>query len=90
MIATPTTNIRTVVTTHPQAGLRRYAKATPDCPPPVAISDGTVIWTAPSGTTYTTHPGSRLFFPSWDVTTADIAAAIQAERQLNQHDTPPF
>jgi hypothetical protein len=83
------------------------------------LPDGTVIWTAPSGKTYTTQPGSRLFFPTWDVTTAalppppappsldsqhrglmmprrgrpraaDIAAAIQAERELNQRDTPPF
>jgi hypothetical protein len=81
--------------------------------------DGTVIWTAPSGTTYTTQPGSRLFFPTWDVTTAalpppqplpphdaayrglmmprrkrpraaDIAAAIKAERSLNDCDAPPF
>ena len=32
----------------------------------------TVIWTAPSGATFTTHPGSRLFFPTWDVTTAEL------------------
>lgn len=31
-----------------------------------------MIWTAPSGKTYTTHPGSRLLFPDWDVTTADL------------------
>jgi hypothetical protein len=83
------------------------------------LPDGTVIWTAPSGKTYTTRPGSRLFHPDWDVTTAelplpetqpppdagnrglmmprrkrtraaDIAAAIQAERDLNQRDTAPF
>jgi len=82
------------------------------------LPDGTVIWTAPSGKTYTTQPGSRLFFPTWDVTTAelspisqpppdaehrgvmmprrkrtraaDLAAAIQAERDLNKRDTPPF
>ncbi|AFM15959.1 protein of unknown function DUF222 [Mycolicibacterium chubuense NBB4] len=35
-------------------------------------SDATVIWTAPDGCTYTTRPGSRLFFPAWDVTTADL------------------
>ena len=34
--------------------------------------DGTVIWTSPSGRTYTTKPGSRLFFPMWDTTTADL------------------
>ena len=31
-----------------------------------------MIWTAPSGETYTTQPGSRLFFPTWDVATADL------------------
>ncbi len=25
--------------------------------------DGTIIWTAPTGHTYTTHPGSRLLYP---------------------------
>ncbi len=34
--------------------------------------DGTVIWTAPNGRTYTTHPGSRIFFPTWHTTTADL------------------
>ncbi len=81
--------------------------------------DGTVIWTAPSGMNYTTHPGSRLLFPDWNVTTAelpppqtkpppdaghrglmmprrqrtraaDLAAAIKAERELNQREIPPF
>jgi hypothetical protein len=27
-------------------------------------SDGTVVWTGPSGHTYTTYPGSRLLFPA--------------------------
>ncbi|MBY0288471.1 MAG: hypothetical protein K2X52_15185, partial [Mycobacteriaceae bacterium] len=26
--------------------------------------DGTIIWTCPQGQTYTTHPGSRLLFPT--------------------------
>jgi hypothetical protein len=34
--------------------------------------DGTVIWTAPDGRTYTTKPGSRLLFPSFDPSTADL------------------
>ena len=34
--------------------------------------DGTVVWAAPSGKAYTTHPGSRLFFPTWNVTTAEL------------------
>ena len=32
--------------------------------------DGTIVWTAPTGRTYITHPGSRLFLPAWNVTTA--------------------
>jgi len=28
------------------------------------LPDGTIIWTAPSGQTYTTHAGSRLLFPT--------------------------
>jgi hypothetical protein len=36
------------------------------------LPDGTVIWTAPTGSTYKTRPGSRIFFPSWDSTTAGL------------------
>ncbi|MFI5506339.1 hypothetical protein ACIA48_02645 [Mycobacterium sp. NPDC051804] len=35
--------------------------------------DGTVIWTCPQGQTYTTHPGSRLLFPTLCRPTAPIA-----------------
>ena len=38
----------------------------------VSLADGTVIWTAPSGRTYTTRPGSRIFFPAWNTTTAEL------------------
>jgi hypothetical protein len=38
----------------------------------VQLADGTVIWTSPSGRTYTTKPGSRLFFEAWDTTTSDL------------------
>lgn len=38
-------------------------------------ADGSVIWTAPSGRTYVTHPGSRFFYPGWDTTTAVLPAA---------------
>ncbi|WP_231740233.1 MULTISPECIES: HNH endonuclease signature motif containing protein [unclassified Mycobacterium] len=34
--------------------------------------DGAATWTSPTGHTYTTHPGSRLWFPTWGVTTADL------------------
>jgi hypothetical protein len=40
--------------------------------------DGTVIWTAPSGQTYTTHPGSRLLFPTLCKPTASVTAALNA------------
>jgi hypothetical protein len=38
------------------------------------LPDGTVIWTAPSGESYTTHPGSRLLFPSLCRPTAPVSA----------------
>ncbi|WP_206428722.1 HNH endonuclease signature motif containing protein, partial [Mycolicibacterium stellerae] len=41
------------------------------------LPDGTVIWTAPSGKTFTTQPGSRLFFPTWNVTTAELPPATK-------------
>ena len=34
--------------------------------------DATVIWTAPDGRTYTTRPGSTLFFPACNLITADL------------------
>jgi hypothetical protein len=37
------------------------------------LPDGTVIWTAPTGHTYATKPGGKLFFPRWDTTTAKLA-----------------
>jgi hypothetical protein len=36
------------------------------------LPDGTVIWTCPQGQTYTTHPGSRLLFPTLCRPTAPI------------------
>jgi hypothetical protein len=35
------------------------------------FGDGTAVWTAPTGRTYTTHPGCRSFFPDWDTTATD-------------------
>jgi hypothetical protein len=43
------------------------------------LPDGTVIWTSPSGRTYTTKPGGALFFPQFFVPTED----------LNLPDPPP-
>ncbi len=34
--------------------------------------DGTVEWTSPTGKTYVTHPGSRILFPQWNITTATL------------------
>jgi hypothetical protein len=42
----------------------------------VQLPDGTVHWTAPNGRTYTTRPGSRIFFPAWNVTTAELPAPL--------------
>ena len=38
------------------------------------LPDGTVIWTTPGGLTYTTHPGSRLLFPTLCKPTAPVSA----------------
>lgn len=38
----------------------------------VQLPDGTIIWTSPTGQTYTTVPGSRLWFPSWNTTTSPL------------------
>ena len=34
------------------------------------LPDGTLIWTSPTANTYKTLPGSRIFFPAWNVATA--------------------
>jgi hypothetical protein len=34
--------------------------------------DGSIVWTTPSGRTYMTKPGSSLFFPTVNTTTAPI------------------
>ncbi|MGE2717435.1 DUF222 domain-containing protein [Mycolicibacterium litorale] len=39
--------------------------------------DGTVTWTTPAGRRYTTVPGSRLFFPDWDTSTAELPPPAQ-------------
>jgi hypothetical protein len=38
----------------------------------IQLPDGTVIWISPSGRKYITKPGSRLFFETWNTTTADL------------------
>jgi hypothetical protein len=40
--------------------------------------DGTVFWTSPNGQTYTTHPGSRILFPSLCRPTAPVTVVHSA------------
>jgi hypothetical protein len=42
------------------------------------LPDGTVIWTSPSGQTFTTHPGSRLLFPTLCRPTAPVTVRANA------------
>ena len=49
--------------------------------------DGTVVWTSPHGQTYTTHPGSRLLFPTLcrpptPIAPVDGAPRVQPKRTL--------
>ncbi|MFZ0834828.1 MAG: DUF222 domain-containing protein, partial [Mycobacterium sp.] len=36
------------------------------------LADGRVIWTSPTGKTYNTMPGGRIFFPDWEITAAAL------------------
>ncbi|MEO3758361.1 DUF222 domain-containing protein [Mycobacterium sp. B14F4] len=38
----------------------------------VLLADGTATWTSPTGHSYTTHPGCRSIFPTWDIATAEL------------------
>jgi len=42
--------------------------------------DGTVVWTSPTGQTYTTRPGSRLLFPSLCLPTGELPTVTTAYR----------
>jgi hypothetical protein len=42
------------------------------------LPDGTMIWTSPNGQTFTTHPGSRLLFPTLCRPTAPVATVADA------------
>ena len=46
--------------------------------------DGTITWTAPSGQTYTTRPGSRLLFPTLCLPTGELPIAPAAELLTGQ------
>jgi hypothetical protein len=36
------------------------------------LPDGAAVWTSPTGKRYTTHPGSRSYFPDWDTHTGEL------------------
>lgn len=44
----------------------------------VLAADGSAVWTSPTGQSYTTYPGSRLWFPTWDVTSTDLSPPEKA------------
>jgi hypothetical protein len=46
--------------------------------------DGTITWTAPSGHTYTTRPGSRLLLPSLCLPTGQLPTAPTSELPSSQ------
>jgi hypothetical protein len=51
------------------------------------LPDGTIIWTAPTGRTYTTRPDARLYFPDWNISTGTLppmgaASDMAANRSL--------
>jgi hypothetical protein len=39
---------------------------------PRKLTGGTLIWTAPTGQSYTTHPGSRILFPTQCLPTGEV------------------
>lgn len=43
-------------------------------------SDGTVVWTSPSGRTYTTRPGSHLLFPALCLPTGELPGVARQYR----------
>lgn len=51
--------------------------------------DGTVIWTTPTGRTYTTRPGSALLFPTADTTSAPIDVPAQEPTSARKIYTMP-
>jgi hypothetical protein len=43
-----------------------------------------VIWKSPTGRTYQTLPGSRIFFPDWDTTTAPLPRLSPVVQERNR------
>jgi len=44
----------------------------------VQFPDGAIVWTSPSGRTYTTTPGGALFFPQLATPTEETGRAAQS------------
>ena len=57
------------------------------------FTDGTIVWTSPTGHRYTRPPGSRLLFPRWDTTTplppGAAMTAPPATGSINRAPTMP-
>ncbi|MDG4663215.1 HNH endonuclease signature motif containing protein [Mycobacterium sp. 236(2023)] len=51
--------------------------------------DGTVVWTTPTGRTYTTRPGSALLFPTISTTSAPIDTPAQEPTSADKINTMP-
>jgi hypothetical protein len=49
------------------------------------LPDGTLTWTAPSGLTYTTRPGSTLLFPDWNTTTTPLPPPASGPTAPSNH-----
>jgi hypothetical protein len=41
------------------------------------LPDGTIVWTSPSGRTYTTKPGGALFFPQLAIPTGELTITVR-------------
>jgi hypothetical protein len=41
------------------------------------FADGTIVWTSPSGRTYTTEPGGALFFPQLATPTEELTSTVR-------------
>lgn len=50
----------------------------------VQSPDGTIVWTAPTGHTYTTRPGARMHFPAWNTDTGALPPTAGGPRPANR------
>jgi Domain of unknown function (DUF222) len=55
----------------------------------VQYPDGTVVWTTPAGRAYTTKPGSSLFFPGVNTTSAAISTGIPTPEPVDKSAMMP-